>query len=125
MHRVDRGYSAVVNTATMPFCNQWERDTHFARHGASFGAVDAEEYEQMADTFAFGARAGDAQDCPRPGGDRVRFGFVTHLESVVKTLPRPECIRTFYAVRAATIARHGNEAGYFAFECARIHLVDL
>jgi hypothetical protein len=110
----------------MPFCNTWERDTHFVKHGHKFGAADAEEYERMADTFVLGATAGDARDCIRPNdGDRVRFGFVTHLEGIVRRRPEPECVRSFYPVRETIIARHGGEAGYFSYECARAFGVNL
>lgn len=116
----------MINSLPMPFCNALERDTHFVKHGSKFGAVDAAEYERMADMFVFGARAGDAQDCIRPyNGDRVRFGFVTHFECVVRRVPVPECVRTFYPVKATLIARHGGEAGYFADECARVPGVNL
>ena len=110
----------------MPFCDSFERDIHFVKHGHKFGAVDAYEYEKIADSFMFGPAAADCRDCTRPrNGDRVRFGFVTHLEGVTRRLPPPECIRTFYPVRPVMIARHGGEAGYFAFECARVPGVNL
>lgn len=115
----------VQSRPPMPFCNALERDLHFAKHGLKFGATDAAEYERMADTFAFGALAGDARDCTRPNnGDRVRFGFVTHLEGIIRRQPS-ECIRSFYPVKAITIARRGDEAAYFAYECARLPGVNL
>jgi hypothetical protein len=113
-----------VKCAVMPFCNTWERDTHFVKHGHKLGAADASEYESMADEFMDGP-LGDAHECSRPEHDRVRFGFVTHLEGIARPTPAPECIRTFYPVMATTIARHGGEAGYFTFECNRQHGVDL
>lgn len=110
----------------MPFSNQVERDLHFTKHGHKFGAVDASEYERMAEEFLFGPLAGDSRDCTRPNnGDRVRFGFVTHLEGVARRFPVPECIRTFYPVRATLIARHGAEAGYFRYDCGRTPGVNL
>lgn len=105
----------------MPFCSQLERDIHFAKHGHKVGAADAFEYEKMADDFMFRLAVSDARDCIRPNeGDRVRFGFVTHLEAVSRRLPPPECIRTFYPVRPALIARHGGEVRYFEYECGRV-----
>lgn len=105
----------------MPFCTALERDIHFAKHGQKVGALDPSEYERMADEFMIRPAANDARDCVRPNdGDRVRFGFVTHLEAVARRLPAPECIRTFYPVRPATIARHGGEAAYFLYECGRV-----
>ncbi len=115
----------MIHSFPVPFCDVWERDTHFVKHGQKFGAADAAEYERMADSFVFGATADDARDCIRPNVDRVRFGFVTHLEGIVRRVPEPECVRTFYPVRGTTIANHGGEAGYFAYECARVPGVNL
>ena len=107
--------------ATMPFQNVFERDLHFVKHGHKFGAVDAPEYERMADGFMFGPMGIDVHECIRPRNiDRVRFDFGTHYEGVACRIP--EFVRTFYAVKATTIARHGDEAGYFAYECARVDL---
>lgn len=103
-----------------------ERDLHFTKHGHKFGAADASEYERMADEFMFGAQPVDARDCMRPNyGDRVRFGFVSHLEGVARRIPAPECVRTFFPAKRTTIARHGGEAGYFRFECDRIPGINL
>lgn len=113
-----------IKCPAMPFCNAWERDTHFVKHGHKFGAADASEYERMADEFMVGP-LGDARECSRADHDRLRFGFVTHLECIARTAPAPECIRTFYPVGATAIARHGGEAGYFVFECNRQHGVNL
>jgi len=108
----------------MPFCNDWERDSHFAKHGHKLKAVDAFEYEKMADEFMDGP-LGDARECSRPEHDRVRFGFFTHLLGIAHPTPAPECIRSFYPVTPMTIARRGGEASYFTFECNRKHGVDL
>jgi hypothetical protein len=110
----------------MPFANQLERDLHFTKHGHKFGAVDALEYERMAETFLFGQLGDDARDCFRTNGqDRVRFGFVTRLEGVAQAPPAIEYIRTFFPVRMTMIARRGGEAGYFAYECARVPGINL
>jgi hypothetical protein len=116
----------VIDNAAidMPFANTFERDLHFAKHGHKFGAADALEYERMADAFMFGLMGVDTQECIRPGGiDRVRFDFSTHHEGVACIIP--EFVRTFYPVRQLTIARHGGEEGYFAYECARISGMNL
>ncbi len=105
----------------MPFCTAWERDIHFAKHGHKFGVTDATQYERMADDFTFGPRGAGTQECLRPGGrDRVRFADMTRWLAVSRVLPAPECLRTFYRVRQATVARHGGSANYFAYECGRI-----
>jgi hypothetical protein len=116
----------TLATAVMPFANLFERDLHFTKHGHKFGAVDAPEYERMADAFMYGPMDDDTNECIRPEGiDRVRFGFVTHYEGIACRVPAPEVIRTFYPVRLTTIARRGGEASYFTFECNRRSGVDL
>jgi len=105
----------------MPFANDIERDLHFAKHGHKFRALDAFQYETMADQFMFGALSADTRECIRPSQvDRVRFGFVTHYQGIA--CMTPEFVRTFYPVKQTTIARRGGEAGYFAYECSRIGL---
>ena len=107
----------------MAFCNTYERDIHFAKHGTEFGVADAIQYERLADRFAFGAKGPNTQDCIRPTGtDGIRFDFATHYFSVCYLVPQPPCLRTFYVVRGKTIAKQGNEAGYFRYECSRINL---
>ena len=108
----------------MPFANAIERDMHFSKHGHKFGAADAFEYERMADVFMFGAIGIDTRECIRPGNiDRVRFDFGSHYQGVACIVP--EFVRTFYPVRARTVANHGGEERYFAYECARISRVNL
>lgn len=112
----------------MAFCNQFERDIHFAKHGHDFGAADASEYEQMADDFMYGPLGPDTHECTRPLGptgvqDELRFDFGTHFEAVACIVPA--FIRTFYTVRIMIIARHGGQLGYFAYECGRIAGVNL
>src|SRR5260370_23081055 len=95
----------------VPYCNAWELATHFAKHGQKFAAYDASEYERIADAFMDGPLNGDAQECNRPYGDRLRFGFVTHYLGVTRRIPAPECIRTFYPGNLTTIVRRNGEAG--------------
>src|SRR5260370_29088957 len=98
-----------------------ERELHFTKHGHKFGAFDPLEYERLADDFMYSPLDADTRECIRPRGiDRVRFGFGTHYEGIASIVP--DFVRTFYPVRMATIANHGGEAGYFAFECGRINL---
>jgi hypothetical protein len=119
------GQYCVQSRTQMPFCNSLERDTHFERHGAEVGAIDAEDYERMADNFVLGPREADAMDCTRQDGDRVRFGFATHLFGVARTAPVPECIRTFYPVKSSRVNSRGGAAAYFRYECDRIAGVNL
>lgn len=103
----------------MPFENEFERDTHFAKHGHEFGIATAEEYEQVADAFMFGTIEADARECIRPQGtDRLRFGFFTHRLGVACT--QPEFIKTFHIVRRRTVLSHRDSAGYFAWQCGRM-----
>lgn len=105
----------------MPFATPLHRDTHFVKHGHKFGAADALEYERMADSFLFGPSDADTKDCTRPSGrDRFRFGFVTHYAGIAALVTNH--VRSFYPVEDRVIARHGNENGYFAFECGRTNL---
>ena len=47
---------------------------HFERHGQQVGAVDAADYERMADEFMSGAMNHNTRECRRPNqGDRLRF----------------------------------------------------
>ena len=103
----------------MPFENDWERDTHFVKHGQEFGAVSAEEYERMADAFMFNAIEFDARECIRPQcEDRIRFGFTTYRLGVACLAP--QFIRTFHVVRPRTVRSHRDSAGYFSWQCGRI-----
>jgi hypothetical protein len=107
----------------MPFCNAWERDTHFEKHGSKFRAVDALEYERMAEAFMFGALGVGVGECVRPSGeDRVRLDYGTRFFCVSRLVPAPECLRTFYPVKRAVIAYHGGPANYLQYECGRIDL---
>ena len=104
---------------SVPFANQYERESHFVRHGAEFGAANAIEYETIADAFMYGALEPDARQCVRPNGiDTVRFNFVTHFQAIA----HPRALRTFYVVKASVIANHGNELGYHHYECNRTNL---
>lgn len=103
----------------MPFLDQLERDTHFVKHGLEFGAIDAEDYERMADVFMFSVLEADAQQCLRAGGiDRLRFGFNTRRLGVACT--NPVFIRTFHVVTMIAIASQRDSNGYFRWQCGRI-----
>ena len=105
----------------VPFANTFERDLHFTKHGHKFGALDASDYERIADVFMFGVMGIATHECIRPGNvDRVRFDFRTHYEGVACILP--EFVRTFYRVERRFILKYGGEARYFAHECSRTNL---
>jgi len=105
----------------MPFQDTLERDIHFAKHGSEFGAIDAVEYERMADTFMFSAMALEVHECIRPQGqDRIRFGFITFRLGVACVAP--QFIRTFHVVGLRTVRSHRDSVGYFAWQCGRIYI---
>jgi uncharacterized radical SAM superfamily protein len=105
----------------VPFCNEWERNTHFAKHGYKFAAVDPLEYERIADAFMFEALDVGVGQCIRPtGAERLRFDFEVRYFGVARIVPEPECLITFYPVQRGTIDYHGGAARFFRHECARI-----
>jgi hypothetical protein len=105
----------------MPFANDMERELHFWKHGEEFGAVDAMDYERMADGFLYDPLTGNVHECNRTNGrDRVRFDFGTYIEGVACL--RPDFIRTFFVVSLGLVNRHGGPTGYFAHECNRVNL---
>lgn len=104
----------------MPFCNAWERDTHFAKHGHKFAATDAQEYERVADMFMFGALGTDTHECFRASGDRLRFDYGTLYFAASRPAPAPECLRTFYPVDPSNVAHRGGTGPYFRYQCDRI-----
>jgi hypothetical protein len=113
----------MLNHHPMPFCNDWERELHFEKHGYKFRAVDQFEYERMADVFMFGEQGKDTHECIRTNApDRVRLDFGTKYFCVSRLTPKPECLRTFYPVKRTTVAYHGGLASYMQYECGRIDL---
>jgi hypothetical protein len=71
----------------------------------------------------------DTRECKRPVSpktgeqDRLRFDFGTHYQGIACIAPA--FIRSFYPVELRFIMKRGGEAGYFAYECARIAGVNL
>jgi hypothetical protein len=111
----------------MPFANTLERDTHFEKHGHKFGAIDAVEYERMADQFMFGPMNADTRQCFRQNrtanADRLRCEIVLRHFGIAGTeVGGPEFIRSFYPPTASLIHRCGGMAGFFTIECGRINL---
>jgi hypothetical protein len=102
----------------VPFSTVYKRDSHFQRHGHQFGAANAIEYEQMADSFMFGVMNGTTQERLRPNGRmKNRMDFATiHFGSAEVARP---IVATFYIPHPDTIARHGGAIQLFADYCAR------
>jgi hypothetical protein len=99
----------------VPFANVNSRDKHFQRHGQAVGAIDAAEYERMADAFMFGAMNADTRECRRANLDYVRLDFVSEHFGVC-ALPR--LVRTFYPAGPFRVSAQD----FFNFECRRVDL---
>ena len=104
----------------MPFATQLSRDTHFERHGRALGAVDAAEYESMADAFMSNQMDRNTRECPGLVlKERVRFN-TSNRRFGVEAIGPPPYLKTFYIVNQATINYHGDEMRFFGYECGRI-----
>ena len=109
----------IVGASNVPFDTQMKRDIHFQKHGHEFGAVDAADYERMADDFMFGLMNAYTRECQRPNhGSRLRFN--TWNRRFGSASVAPAHLKTFYRVNWGTINYHGGELQYFAWECGRI-----
>jgi pyocin large subunit-like protein len=117
---------------TKGFLNDRQRRRHFTEHGADFGAMDAKEYEELADTFLGGpAPLGSAHECTRKMGDKLRYDPTTQaygvLDSrgVIRTFYKPvPCASLSAASRVAMQSTgrchgHANNFLYFQSECRR------
>ena len=99
----------------MPFATPFERDIHFTKHGRKFGAVNAVQYEDMADAFMFGAMTLSMREGIRPNLiDRIRFNLANRHFGVA--CRAPEFVKTFYPVPIHTLQHYGGGAAYFSFE---------
>jgi hypothetical protein len=102
----------------MPFETQFSRDIHFQKHGHKFGAVNAIQYENMADNFMFGAMTMSMAECIRANAiDRLRYNYMNRHLGVASVAP--VFVRTFYPVPQHTVAHHGGAASFFTYECGR------
>lgn len=110
-----------VSCPTVPFANALELKIHFEKHGAKFGVADATTYEALADAFMAGAMNATTTDCTRPNLiDYLRFDTADFRFGVLCL--QDHCLRTFYPIKARSVANRGGAARYFAFECARSNL---
>ena len=105
----------------MPFQTQIHRDIHFQKHGSEFGAVNAVEYEQMADNFMFGARDANTHECRQPNlGARLRLSYWNRHFGAASVAP--DFVKTFHVVSQAKINRYASIQQYFGWECGRINV---
>lgn len=102
----------------MPFRTVYDRDTHFKRHGAEFGAATEVEYEAMADRFMFGPMNADTRDCTRASRDSYLRMDLARTDFGVTCVNRV-FLRTFYRPTAAKIRNRGGAEAFLASECAR------
>lgn len=119
---------------TKGFVNERQRNRKFFKHGADFGASNAEEYERLADEFLGGPVADGVLECSRSEGDRLRYDPRTERYGV---LGSDDVIRTFFkpvpcsSIRDVTLRNIAIERGmchgyatnllYFQSECRRIY----
>lgn len=117
---------------TSGFFDPKERERRFISHGSDFGALDAAEYEQIADAFLGEPKPPHVAECVRKLGDVLRFDPATDTFGV---LDASGLIRTFFkpvpcssvvpeskrsALReAGRCHRHPNNLLYFKSVCAR------
>jgi hypothetical protein len=119
---------------TKGFLNARQRNRKFSKHGAEFGASNAEDYERSADAFLGGVVPPGVHECPRKEGDRVRYDPQTDAYGVIDA---GGIIRTYYkpvpcssildallraSVRQAGMCHgHATNLLYFQSECRRIY----
>ena len=116
---------------TRGFLNSRQLNYHFTEHGADFGASNASEYEQAADTFLGGSLPSGIHQCTRRRGDVVRYDPQTQTYGV---LDNKGVIRTYYkpvpcsslpalvrndVKEAGRCHEHANNFLYFQSECRR------
>jgi hypothetical protein len=103
----------------MPFANDYERDSHFMKHGHKFNVLDAFEYERMADAFMFGPMSLDTRESDANNKiNRIRFCDSNRHFGVARI--RPAYLRTFYPISVGKIAAHGGYEGFFNWECGKL-----
>ncbi len=103
----------------MPFANARQRNIHFQKHGAEFGAATEADYEAMADLFMSGPMNANTKDCTRVAcDDYVRMDLVKTDFGV--TCISTAFLRTFYKPPAMKIWNRGGTKRFLAHECARV-----
>jgi hypothetical protein len=119
---------------TKGFVNARQRNRKFSKHGAEFGASNAEDYERSADAFLGGVVPSGVHECARKEGDRVRYNPQNDAYGVIDAAG---IIRTYYkpvpcsSIRDALLRASVRQAGmchghatnllYFQSECRRIY----
>jgi hypothetical protein len=119
---------------TKGFVNERQRNRKFTKHGADFGASNAQEYARYADEFLGGIAPDGVLECPRSEGDKLRFDPRTNAYGVldaggvIRTFFKPVPCSSIRDVSLRTIAiesgmchGHATNLLYFQSECRRIY----
>ncbi len=111
---------------TNGFTNSKQLQRHFVDHGTEFGAVTAEEYEALADSFLGGQLREGVRECKRQRGDMIRFDPKTDEFGVLSNTLE---IRTYFKPVPCVKLKiphskkcHGLATNllYFQVECRKI-----
>jgi len=119
---------------TKGFLNQRQRDRKFTKHGAEFGASNAEEYKELADVFLSGSVLRGVHEHARLGGDRLRYDPKTEsfgvldASGIIRTFFKPipcssiaDLLARAIAINSGTCHGHATNLLYFQSECRRIY----
>jgi len=104
---------------------------HFRKHGGDFGASNAINYEQMADSFLGGNRQEGVHECVRLCGARLRYDpsseeyGVLDAQATIRTYFKPvPCSQVPFHEREATRQSgrchiYASNLIYFKLECQK------
>jgi len=106
----------------VPFGSVYQRDIHFQRHGAEFGAATQAEYEAMADLFTSGPMNADSRDCTRHrlDGDEDYVRMDLRRTDFGVNCANRGFLRTFYRPDPGNIRVRGGCSGFLVYQCARV-----
>lgn len=101
--------------STLSFRTSRKRARHFQDHGADFGAITAEEYEEMASTFLENGLQINCEEYTRlRDRARLRFNLITEEFGILSS---DGYIRTYYIPNPLT--HHGEPINYdYYLNCA-------
>src|SRR5436305_6399801 len=78
---------------TKGFLNARQLNRHFSEHGSDFGASNAQDYEESADSFLGGSKPANILECKRNRGDIIRYDPTTDAYGI---LDKMGVIRSYY-----------------------------
>lgn len=97
----------------VPFETKQDLLDHFSDHGHQFGVSIVEDYERLADTFMFGPRGPNVEECVRPQGGFARYDTVTQEYG---TVDRRGFLNTYFIPDPA-IHGYRDNLTYFRVRC--------